>query len=390
MADDAAPDRDHLPGWVPRAVLIACIGIAALQFAEWIFFQLRGLFTILLVSLFLSFAIEPAVNWLAARGWRRGPATGLMFFGLFVATIVFVGAIGTLVIDQVSGFVDEAPAYIEDIEEFVNERFDAQVDADEVIDQITSAEGPIRDLATQLASNALGFSTRLVGALFQFFTVLLFTFYLVADGPRLRRAICSMLPPDRQRNVLDIWELAISKTGGYIYSRLLLSGLSAASTWIALTIIGVPYAAALGVFVGVISQFVPVIGTYLGGVLPVLVALLNEPLDAIWTLLFVLAYQQVENYVFAPRITARTMDLHPAVAFGTVIAGAGLMGPMGAILALPAAAILQAFGSTYVERHEVVESRLVDPGGRLGGRIGPLPSRVDPEPEEKSPPPEPS
>ena len=77
-----------------------------------------------------------------------------------------------------------------------------------------------------------------------------------------------------------------------------------------------------------------------------------------WVLAFVIAYQQVENYLFAPRITARTMALHPAVAFGTVIAGAGLIGPVGAILALPAAAVIQAVGSTYIERHPVVDTHM--------------------------------
>jgi predicted PurR-regulated permease PerM len=90
----------------------------------------------------------------------------------------------------------------------------------------------------------------------------------------------------------------------------------------------------------------------------VLVALLNDPVDGALVLGFVATYQQVENYLLAPRITARTMELHPAVAFGTVITGTALLGPVGAVLALPAAAILQAFGSTLLERHDVPESSL--------------------------------
>ena len=194
--------------------------------------------------------------------------------------------------------------------------------------------------------------------MFQAFTVALFTFYLVADGPRLRRTICSTLRPDRQREVLRAWELAIERTGGYIYSRTLLAGLSAVVTWIALTLIGVPYALPLALWVGVVSQFVPVVGTYIAGALPVAIAALNDPVSAIWTLGFIVAYQQVENYFLAPRITARTMDLHPAVAFGTVIAGAAILGPVGALLALPVAAVAQAFISTYIQRHAVVESEL--------------------------------
>jgi hypothetical protein len=90
----------------------------------------------------------------------------------------------------------------------------------------------------------------------------------------------------------------------------------------------------------------------------VLIALLNDPVDALWVLGFILIYQQIENYFFSPKITAQTMDLHPAVAFGSAIAGGMLVGPIGAILALPAAGVIQAFVSTILERHEVVDSHL--------------------------------
>ena len=99
---------------------------------------------------------------------------------------------------------------------------------------------------------------------------------------------------------------------------------------------------------------------------PTLIALAVNPIDAVWVLGFALFYQQIENYLFAPRISARTMSLHPAVAFGAVIAGGGLFGPVGALLALPAAAVLQAIGSTYGDRHEVVDSPMtVEPPRRF-------------------------
>ena len=111
-------------------------------------------------------------------------------------------------------------------------------------------------------------------------------------------------------------------------------------------------------FVGVVSQFVPVVGTYIANGFPALVALSVDPVKAIWVILFAIVFQQVENYFAAPRITARTMSLHPAVAFGSVLAGVGLFGPIGALIALPAAAVFQAVGSAYFERHEVVESHM--------------------------------
>ena len=354
----AALDRERMPGWILRAVVLFWLAYASLRVLEGVIAALRGLIITLLVSLFLSFAIEPAVNWLARRGWRRGSATGLVFLGMLVATGLFVTAMGSLVVSQARDFIDQAPDYVQDIEDWANERFDANIELDDVIDDLKDPEGRARQFANDLAGDVLKFSVKALGVLFQIFTVALFTFYLVADAPRLRRSICSVLPPDRQRHVLRAWELAVEKTGGYLYSRVLLAGLSALAHWIALSIIGVPYALALALWVGIISQFIPVVGTYLAGALAVLIAVLNEPFDGVWTLGTVAVYQQVENYFFAPRVTAHTLSLHPAVAFACVIAGAGLLGPVGALLALPAAAVLQAFISTFGERHEVVESDL--------------------------------
>jgi len=107
--------------------------------------------------------------------------------------------------------------------------------------------------------------------------------------------------------------------------------------------------------VGTASQFIPTVGTYIAGALPLLVAVTSQPLDALWVAMFILVYQQFENYVLQPRITARTMQLHPAVAFGSVIAGAALLGAVGAVVALPFAASLQAFVGTYIRRYEVDE-----------------------------------
>ena len=125
-------------------------------------------------------------------------------------------------------------------------------------------------------------------------------------------------------------------------------------------IIGIPFALALGLWMGLLSQFVPVVGTYIGGALPLLIALLESPAKAIAVLVYIVVYQQIENYLLAPKITERTMALHPAVSFGSAIAGAPLRGVPGALMALPTAATVQAFVSTYLERHDVVESHLTE------------------------------
>lgn len=342
-----------MPRWVPRAIALFFVGVAALFTIQWLLERLRGLIVLLLVSLFLSFALEPAVNQLERMGIRRGLGTGLVFLAFFSGLGLFIFAMGTLVADQVTEFVDEAPGYIEDIEVWVEDNFDVEVNTDELVSEFQE-NGAASEFATRLAGNLVDLGTRVLSLLFQLLTVGLFTFYLVAEGPRLRRVVCSWLRPERQRQVLEMWNLAIDKTGGYIYSRAILAVFSAAIHWAAFEIIDLPFPLALAMWVGLISQFIPVIGTYIAGALPVLVGLLNDPSDALAVLIVIVIYQQVENYLLAPRITAQTMEIHVAVAFGAVIAGGALLGVVGALLALPAAATAQAFASSYVHHHELV------------------------------------
>jgi predicted PurR-regulated permease PerM len=138
----------------------------------------------------------------------------------------------------------------------------------------------------------------------------------------------------------------------------LLALFSGLATFFILTALGVPFAVPLAVWMGLVSQFIPTIGTYIAMALPLLVAVVQGPSDALILLIFFTVYQQIENYLLSPRITARTMELHPALAFAFAVAGASISGIVGAFLALPFAAIVQAVGSTYVHRHDVAETDL--------------------------------
>jgi predicted PurR-regulated permease PerM len=350
---ERAASAPRMPRWVPRVIVLAFVGLAVFLSLRWILGQLRGLLTLLVVSLFLAFAIEPAVNWLSRRGVRRGLATGLVFAALLLAAAAFVAALGSVIVTEARSIGTNVPQYANELVDWVNRTFHTQLSTERIQSELTRPGGSLSAFTSRLTKNAIGYGATVVGAVFQFFTVLLFTFYLSADGPRFRHAVCSLLPPHRQRDVQRAWDIAVDKTGGYLYSRALLAVLSAAAHYVALRVIGVPFALALAVWVGVVSQFVPTIGTYLAAGLPVLVALANRPVDALWVALFAVGYQQVENYLLHPRITARTLSMHPAVAFGSVLAGAALLGPVGALLALPAVATLLGFLDEYVRRYEV-------------------------------------
>jgi predicted PurR-regulated permease PerM len=352
-AEGAAP----MPRWVLRAVVVFWLGFIATPVGRWLFSRLH---TPPLPPRHLVSSRSPSnrASTLPA-GWRRGVATAVFLFEILVVSLLFVGAIGALIARQVANFIDDLPSRITEVQDFINRNFSTSLDFGDLINRIDKGK-----LDGSLASNTISFTTQLLGGLLQVLTVLLLTFYMVADGPRLRRVICRRLRPDRQQRVLHAWELAIDKTGGYLYSRALLALLSAIFHTAAFSVIGLRYPVALAIWVGLVSQFLPVIGTYLAGVLPVLVALLDDPIRALWVLIVIVVYQQIENYLFAPRITARTLELHPAVAFSAAIAGAAMLGPVGALLALPACATVQGFLSEWGPSHDVVESHLTEATAR--------------------------
>ncbi|MFJ1785757.1 AI-2E family transporter [Streptomyces anulatus] len=363
-----------MPGWLPRAMALALALYACFQLGSWAFDQLIGLLTNVLIAFFLALAIEPAVGRMAGRGMRRGLATFLVFLGLMIFGVGFVVLLGSMLAGQIVDMVDEFPKYIDSVINWVNQTFHTELSRVEVQDSLLHSDW-LQKYVQNSATGVLDVSTTVLGGLFRLLTIFLFSFYFAADGPRLRRALCSVLPPARQTEVLRAWEIAVDKTGGYIYSRGLMALISGAAHYVLLVILGVPYAPALAVWVGLVSQFIPTIGTYLAGALPMLIAFTVDPWYALWVLGFVVIYQQFENYVLQPKLTAKTVDIHPAVAFGSVIAGTALLGAVGALVAIPAIATLQAFLGAYVKRYDVTDDPRVHGGSsRAPGR--PLSSRI--------------
>lgn len=351
---------NQLPKWFWRAILGIAFSVAAFMVVTGSLAKLEGLIRLLAVAMFLSFAVEPAVNFLANRGWRRGRATLACFVLIFGVGGIFVAIMVGLVVTQTAELVRNAPSYINEATTWVNNTFNTELTSDKLDAALVTYQDDLTSLATGMGGRVLTVTGSALGVVFQMFTVFLFSYYMISQAPQMRRNVCSFLPAARQEIVLRLWELSVEKTGGWVFSRLLLASVSAASSWIVFEILNLPSPLALALWMGLVSQFIPVIGTYLGGALPLLLALLNDPIDAVWVLVWILVYQQIENYLLSPRITAHTMDLHPAVAFGAALAGASLFGAMGAIFALPAAAVIQAFITSYLHRHDVIESRLTD------------------------------
>ncbi|MEV7237490.1 AI-2E family transporter [Streptomyces sp. NPDC051020] len=343
-----------MPAWLPRAMVLALALYACFQLGSWAFHQLIGLLINILIAFFLALAIEPAVSRMSARGVRRGLATFLVFLVVLIAVAGFVALLGSMLAGQIVDMVEEFPKYLDSVINWINQNFHTDLSRVEVQDSLLHSDW-LQKYVQNSATGVLDVSTTVLSGLFRLLTIFLFSFYFAADGPRLRRALCSTLPPARQAEVLRAWEIAVDKTGGFLYSRGLMALISGIAHYILLVILGVPYAPALAVWVGLVSQFIPTIGTYLAGALPMLIAFTVDPWYALWVLGFVVIYQQFENYVLQPKLTSKTVDIHPAVAFGSVIAGTALMGAVGALIAIPAVATLQAFLGAYVKRYDVTD-----------------------------------
>lgn len=371
VSDDAQERRGPLWGRrrtdrprrfdLSRALTIALgvgLGILLLEITQGIVARLQGLLVAVLVSLFLSFAMEPAVQWLARRGMRRSFATGVVFLISILLLAGFFAAMAPVVISQVENLIRSGPELLNDLADQAQRLPGGLGDSiSEYLQGAATEEGTSggdSPILRRLSGGLLAFGQGALTAVVQLLTILLVTFYLVVDGPRLRRTIVKRVRPDRQADVMGMWELAIDKTGGYVYGRVLLAVTSAGFHAVAFQLIGIPYGIALGIWVGVISSLIPVVGTYLAGALPIAIALASDPLDALWVLLAVVVYQQLENYLLMPRITAHTMALHPAIAFLAVLAGGALLGAVGALLALPVAAIFSALAAAAGEQHEIV------------------------------------
>ena len=331
--------------WV--VIVVAVLIVAVLR--------ARSLVSILVISLFFGIAMDPAVSYLHRRfGWKRGAATGLVFAGLVltVATTLLVLIPGLVqATNQMSGKV---PDWITQIESTFGISIDggkppAQVEAD----FIAGAQHWLSDNAKEV----LGVGGGLLSLVFQFFTVAMFTFYVAACAPQLQRTLLRQLPPARQQRAGWAWDTAITETGGYFYSRILLMVINGSLFFVVMLLVGVDWSIALplAIFEGFVAEFIPAVGTYIGAAIPIIVTLALVGVGAaLALLLWTLVYQQLENYLLSPRISARTMELNGAVAFGAALAGGAIAGPMGAFMALPVAAMITAFLTRFVRKYPLV------------------------------------
>ena len=344
-------------GWVVLALI--AVGL----FLRFVISDAGTVIFTLLMAWFAAIAMEPAVSPLARR-MRRGLATGLVMGAIVVFLVLFTIAFGQLFVNQIAELLRGLPALVESVVAWVNERMNTHYSAQDILNQLNIDKSQVAAYATQVLGGVLGLLGTVAGGVFSLFTFALFAFYFSADGPRFRRYVATLFPQRLQGSAVEVWDLTAAKTGGYVGARLVLAFINGASSAIVFLVIGMPSWLALGIWTGVVAQFVPTIGTYIAIALPVLVGLLSgNPWIGVLALAWSILYQQVENLTIEPRISAKAVDVHPAVAFASVMFGAALFGVAGALLAIPVSAMLMALGDSRHKRYALRADLAPGPDG---------------------------
>jgi len=326
----------------------------ALQVLLWLFGVTQNFLFMLLLAWLIAIAMEPPVAALERRGMKRGGGAGIVLAALVFAATGFLSLFGGLFFGQLAEAVQAVPGVIETTVQWANSTFHASIDPAVITDQLSMTPDKVASIASSVAGGVMGVVSGIVGFVFETLTILMFAFYFSAESVGVRRTVASWLRPDRQMVFITVWDIAVAKTGGFVVSRVLLAAISAMAHVLAFWIIGVPYWMPMGLFAGVVSQFIPTFGTYIGIVVPVAFAAVSQPLDCLWIVGFATVYQQIENYVLGPRVSRATMDLHPALALAAVFIGAEVFGPIGALIGIPIAAALIAVIDTYGKRYDLV------------------------------------
>ena len=311
---------------------------------------------LLILSFFLALAMEPAVGRLTQR-IPRSAATIAVMSATALFSALFFWQFGSLLVEQLSALIDSIPSLTGQLLAQINERFGTTYTTENLLASLGLSSSSLSGLAAQLAGGLLGVVSSIASAAVAVFALVFFTFYISAGMPNLRGWVAGLFRPRQQIVVLTVWELMLTKVGGYVSARLVLAVISGTASGLFMALIGMPYFLPLAIWTGLVAQFVPNVGTYISILLPVLVgAGSDDPKRGLYVLVFAIAYQQVENLTIEPRISARAVNVHPAVAFASALLGANLFGVAGAALGVPVAATFVALFDIYKQRYAVTHA----------------------------------
>ncbi len=242
-------------------------------------------------------------------------------------------------VSQASTFADALPAFVEDAQQGRG-RVGALVERYNVEGFIEDNQDRFRSAVRDLGANSLSLLSSFANTVAAVLTILVLAFLITTEGPNLTSSALSLADPGRRHRIRKVAADCSKACTGYMAGALLICVIAGSTTFLFLTIAGVPFSGVLGLWVG-FAALIPLIGATLGAIPTVLVAFLHSTPAGIAALIFYIAYQQVENNFLQPTIMSRTVNLNPLAVLTAVLVGVELFGLLGALLSIPVAGMLQ-------------------------------------------------
>jgi predicted PurR-regulated permease PerM len=332
------PTIDSTPRAIARAVLV----VAAVVLVLYVLWLLRKPISWLIIAAFLAVAVAGPINFLQ-RYMKRGLAIALVYFSLILIPIGLGALLIPPVVNQVGDVASNAPAYAQDVEEFVqknktlndlNDKYDITTKLQDEAAKLPSRAG---DAAKVLGDIGVGTVNRIFAGV----TIFILSIFMAAAGPRWIREFIEMQRPEHAARIERTLNRIANAVGNYVGGALVQATIAGVSSFIVLSLLGVPFAGPLAVVV-FLFDLIPVVGATIAAFLVAIVtALVNFPVALIIWVIFAIVYQQVENYLIQPQIQKRATEIEPFVVIVSVLFGATLFGVVGAVLAIPTAASIQ-------------------------------------------------
>jgi predicted PurR-regulated permease PerM len=343
-----------------KSVLVVCFTVLAVAAMAWLVYQSRFVLAVMLFAAMVAAAINQPVDWLVKRGFKRGAAIALIMGGLLLGVAGLGFAVAGPMVGQAKDLIDRAPQLAESVRHTrVWQRLDRNGLLERAVEAAKSRMKNDAPSAVAPALKLLGGVAALATALVTgFFFVL---FMLLYGGPIVDRLLAEALPHRRVRYQQLIGRV-YRVIGGYISGLGVLVLVNATCATLFLTILKVPYPLALGVLSGLCSV-IPLVGSAAAGVLMTGIALATGgPAVGIGTGIYYVAYQEVENRVFAPLVYKRSVKVNPLVTMTAMLVMAEAFGVIGAVVAVPIAAAGQVvLGELLLLRRERMHSPMVGP-----------------------------
>lgn len=312
--------------------------------------SIGSVLVLIVVSLFLAFGLNPAVEFFTRRGLRRPWAVLVVALGVLLALVLFVVAIAPVVAEQIKTLSENAPDWFDRLThnrqiQKLNDQYDIVTKAK---DYVTSG-----DLTKRLFGGVLGVGLAILSALGNAFVVIVLTLYFLASLAAVKRAIYQLAPASRRERVAELGDRILDGIGGYVSGAFIVALCAGTSTLVFLFIVGMgAYALALALVVALLDV-IPMIGATLGAVIVSAIGFATDVKTGIACVIFYVIYQQVENYLIYPRVMSRSVDIPGAMTVIAALVGASLLGVIGALLAIPtAAAILLLVREVFMRRQD--------------------------------------